>query len=1531
MRRRTLVVLVSAVTLLAIAIVAIGVVGIGVGTDPGREQIRGLIQRELAGRVNGTIHVGKVSGGLLRGFTLDSFAIRGPDDSILVSTGRVTVQYDPRDLLDRRILLRNVDVEHPLVRLEQYAAGGWNFQRIFKSGGRATPNVPGRDFGDFVVLDSVRVRNGTFLWVRPWSPDDTLSGAKRDSAIRVNVADPNREIRRAGARFTHTYRWSRISGFLPHVRIAHPDSARFGQRAIIEDLRVEELEPPFSFRNGRGVVRKQGDTVFINVNHFDLPSSWGRANGRIWWGSDLPVRVDVHLDGDSVALRDVAWVYPTLPREGGGRTKLRIRNNPANLHDFQYELTELDVRSTKSRLLGAMTFLVGGPVLVVKDVDLRAAPVNFDLLRTLAGGPFSADWQGDLIGYAKGPGGPLTHFVVDESNLTWRDTHVRGAVSRFGGRGELDILYPAFTKFHGFDVSVASLDLRSILCLFPDFLRIGGTVAGTATLDSSWLDVRFSKADVTHRNGPGDPSRVTGSGRVTWGEEFMTYDLDVSAEPVSLTMLSRAYPLHLKGLMTGPVHASGTSDSLEFKADLQGAAGRITYEGRVDAYPLSIAAFGGGRVEGLSFGQLVDHPKAPPGWITGGYDLRVRGDTNDLGTLQGNASLAVERAEYDGTRLFPSRIVARFADGRIHMDTLRVESVAASITASGALGLTEKVRDSLHYHVAVDSLGGLRPWITRFTGTPTQGVPDSLAGTVTVLGVARGSMASLDVSGFVRGSNMYVGREAGRDVTGSYDITDVLHAPTGTASVRFQALSLGGVALDTLGASMRLADGRSGEFTIGALGRNGATAAAAGDMAIHQDRSDIIVRQVSLGTDSSRWSLRAPAHVAMLGSGFSIDSLVLARNKGGGRMELQGIVPDSGRARILFRADSIPLYDIGYIAQLRTPLAGVANVTMQGAGTRQSPVMNAQAMLHDVRYGGLQAQRVQGTAEYVNNRAEVSLDLARHGRDALFARGSLPIALSYFGAEPLEDSLRGSIRTDEASFDIVEALIPGLSNATGSLVANLDIAGTWSHPDVAGGLKVEKGEVTIEPLGVRVRGVEIDLGLFGAKDSMAVRRMVGWSGTSAGDSVSIRGYIGYREMDNPLFNLRLDARTFHALDKRTLARLDVSTEPNGIRLRGPLHGATLTGGVVVDRGAIFLPDPELARKQRVDLSAAFLDTTARSRRLMPRASSRLMESLLLDDVHVTLGDEAWLRSREANIKLGGSLTVARVRSRRTTAVSIGSLDVADSIRYVPLLDGELRAERGTYTLVLGPVLQREFQVEGGSITFYPVEDFAPELNISALHTVRTQTGSGNAELRIRVRLTGPLYPNPIVGLESAESFPLSQSDLVSYLIFGQPNFELADAGQDYMKLAAQTLFPSAQSWATNSLRGWLGSTADIVQLHPGTVDASKVAQGTQLDAFQDFIWSTRLGTEKQLTQNVFVSLSTGICQLSGLGTSDQSAWEGWRESLSGKIEWRLSRDASIKAGKEPSGTVVCRPGSSMGRIVERPSQWGLSLFKTWRF
>ena len=1522
MKRRYLVLAVSAITLAVIVVVAAGIIGVGVGTAPGREMIRSIVEKQVAGRVKGKIHIGRVTETLLTGFTIDSFEIRGPDDSLFVATGPVKMEYDPRDLMDRRLLLRNVVVERPVFRLAVNENGDWNFQKIFASDGPSTPDVPGRGFGDFIKLQNVRIRNGQFIWVRPWSPDDSLRGAKRDSAVRTNLASSSREIRRSAEGFTHTYRWTRLNAVLPSVRIADPDSA--GQEFVLQSLNVEEQEPPFSFRNARGVVRKLGDSIFVDARHFDLPASTGSARGKIWWGSSLPVRVDMRIKADSVSLNDVAWVYETLPRTGGGRTNLHIRNNRDNLNAFEYVLTDMDVRSTRSHLTGAMTFVVGNEVLEVRDVDLRASPVNFDLLRTLAGEDFSVDWQGDLIGHVKGRGGPLTRFQVDDSDMMWRDTHVRGAVSRFAGRGELDILYPEFTKFRGFDVNVGTLDLRSIQHLFPEFPRLGGTVSGVARLDSSWLDVRFSQADVRHANGPGEPTRVTGSGRVTWTEEFMIYDVAVNAQPLSLDMMSRAYELGLTGLVSGPIKASGTSENLLVDAQLEGPAGRFTYSGNVDLYPLSVAAKGSGRVDALQVSKLLAGGKAPAGFLTGTYQLDVRGDTNDLGTLQGSASAFIERSEIAGARVYPSRVRARFAEGRLILDTLRVESTAARIEGSGALGLTDRVRDSVRYTLTVDSLGGLRRYITSFladTARPGQGV-DSISGTLAISGSISGSLPSLDVSGALQGSGLYVRRDAGHEVSGTFALRDIQRGARGTATFRVDTLDLGGIRLDTLGGSVAFSRPNEGAFTFGARAITGVRLAGQGDIAMAPDSLiAVVLRDLSLATDSSRWTLRGPAAISRTAQSLTVDSLVLANGRGG-RVALEALVPrvPGARARMFLRADSIPLFDVGRVAQLQRALSGLGHLTVQGAGTSSAPVLNLQAALRGVRYGGMSVEGVTATAEYANDRAQVGLDLARGGRTAIVARGSLPLAIRYFGAQLLEhDPLRATIRTDSASLEVVEAFIPGLREARGRLTANLDVAGSWDHPDVTGGLRIENGEVWLDSLGIQLRGVEVDVRLFGHADSLAVHRMSAWSGAGPANALAVSGYVTYRDISNPYLRLQLEAREFHALDRRSLGRLDASTEAGGLRLRGQLRGATLTGGIVVDRGTLYLPDPELARKQ-VDFTSTLRDTSMFGQ--TGGTTSRLLESIIIDGVRVTLGDEVWLRSEEANIKLGGALNVQR-HQKRGLAAALGSLE-SDST-YVPTLDGVLRAERGTYTLALG-LVQREFQVEGGTITFFGATELPPELNISALHTVRT---AASGDLRIRVRLTGPLFPNPIVTLESAESFALSQSDLVSYLIFGQPNFELGNESRGYVQLAAQTLLPSTQTFVATQLRTWVGSAADFLQLRPGTADAGQVLGENRSEALGDFFWSSRLGGEKQITNNLFVSVSTGLCPFRSAERANYVDFEdAFIAGLSGKIEYRLSRDASLRAGKEPAAD-LCRP--YVGRIVAAPSQWGLSLFKTWRF
>src|SRR5439155_19817349 len=180
------------------------------------------------------------------------------------------------------------------------------------------------------------------------------------------------------------------------------------------------------------------------------------------------------------------------------------------------------------------------------------------------------------------------------------DEHVPGVVTQARGEGLLDMLFPTFTAFHVFNVDVDTLDLRTRQYLNPLFQKIKGTISGTATLDSSWLDVRFSNADLYHHDANQPVSHVTGNGRVTWGEKYLTYDLALQAQPLSFTALSHSYPLlPLRGSYAGPVQVKGTSPNLLVNTTLTGPAGTFGYNGLVDADPEEYGARGRATSTGL--------------------------------------------------------------------------------------------------------------------------------------------------------------------------------------------------------------------------------------------------------------------------------------------------------------------------------------------------------------------------------------------------------------------------------------------------------------------------------------------------------------------------------------------------------------------------------------------------------------------------------------------------------------------------------------------------------------------------------------------------------------------------------------------------------------------------------------------------------------------------------------------------------------------------------------------------------------------
>src|SRR6476620_1489200 len=120
MSRRRRIVAWSALALVGIIFVLAALVVSLTQTSFGQGQVRAYVQSWVSGKVRGKFYVGRISGGLFNGVTIDSIEIRDEEDSLFLASGPIHVNYDARDLFDRRILLSHLEVTHPVVEIRQH-------------------------------------------------------------------------------------------------------------------------------------------------------------------------------------------------------------------------------------------------------------------------------------------------------------------------------------------------------------------------------------------------------------------------------------------------------------------------------------------------------------------------------------------------------------------------------------------------------------------------------------------------------------------------------------------------------------------------------------------------------------------------------------------------------------------------------------------------------------------------------------------------------------------------------------------------------------------------------------------------------------------------------------------------------------------------------------------------------------------------------------------------------------------------------------------------------------------------------------------------------------------------------------------------------------------------------------------------------------------------------------------------------------------------------------------------------------------
>ncbi len=1446
----------------------LGALGALVGTGAGRALLAKAAREGLTGALAGSVEVAGASGSLLTGLTLTGVRLYDPDSSLVAMLPRAELSYNPLDLAAGRVVFLEVRLTRPLIHLVEHVNGRLNIEELLRLG---EPDSGPRRPAPLVLLRNLEIDDGTLvlrLQDRP-SPGD--------SALEIEDAGPDgrRRVRR----------FERLHARLATLRLSAPRER--GVLAEVRALAFESTDPALRLTDARGRVLVDGDSLELDLRQLRLPGSAVAVRGRLRWPRDT-VLYGLDVTADSATLADFHWIDRRFPATGVLRGRLALRSRGGRF--LEVRLDPLDLLFNGGTLEGRVTALseAGVGLVAVRDGDLRAADFDLEFARPFLDTlPFAGRLSGRTV-----VDGRLAALDL-AADWSYRDSLVEGwPVTTVRGRGTVDVLDREGIAFRPFTLEAATVDLGTVRRLLPAF-RLWGALDAVGTLDGPYTNARFD-GWLRHRDGDRPSSVVRGGLRLDSRGDTLGVAVDVVADSLSFDALRGSFPsLPLRGVAAGTVRLGGTLAELETHADLRrGDGGRVRGDGVLTLLPPRYGARDFTlQATDVDLRRWLDD--APASRLS--FTLRGSADVDSGGPPTGRVAAVLDPSIFAGIALDAGGAQVRLTGSRLELDSLLIQRPGLIASGSGALGWRRHTPGAITLNLDADSLSELDSLVAWVAGAGRRAT--TIEQTAALVGSARlvvtltGSLDSLTVG--ASGS--------GRGLRWRQWVVPAWEGHARLAPGPVPAFE-GAITLDSLGRD-RLAFGAVSAAAAGtadslhwfARSRLGDVAAflAGGRYARRpgSDRSDstaVAVDSLALLLPGGVWLLERPAILTLGDAGARLDTVALKAIEGPGRLWLYGDLPTAGRVDAAAQLESFPF--AGLFALLQRDTLGVSGALTSSVGltgTRREPVLRGSFSLSEASVGAFRIPFLDGTVGYRDRRLDGTLQLWRLGARIADASWHLPLdlALAPVDRRQLPDTLSVQARVDSVDLTLLETLTPLVRQVRGALSADVGVGGRWDAPVLRGGLRIVHAGAFIPALNVGYEDVNGQLSLGGDTirvDSLTAR------GERGKGRAAVTGFVRLERLTRPVLALGIEADQFKALDQRSYLTVIASGR---LALSGPVIGATLTGRGTVTSGVLYFKDLVTKRVVKLDAPwvADLIDTSLiRRERLGPEFQSRFLDSLRIRELQLGMGSDFWLRSSEANIQLTGTVDVSKER---------------DAYR----LNGTLQAPRGTYRLAVGPVT-RPFVVSQGTVRYFGTPDLDAELDIAATHVVRVQpTGPGEGDtITVRAHIGGTLL---VPRLElSAEERELSQTEIISYLMFGLPAAELAADQSSYGsrnaalgQAVAAVVGLRVAGEAERFLVSDLGVPLDYFELRP--TDPTNLGLGGRVAAG----W--------QIGRKTFLMLNAGFCPG---GQAEVT------EVLGASLQFRLNNQWRTEASFEPvlaCGTIT--PGQA---AVTVKRQVGFDLF-----
>lgn len=1239
----------------------------------------------------------------------------------------------------------------------------------------------------------------------------------------------------------------------------------------LAQLAFDSSDPPVAVRRSSGKLALFGDSLQLDLPVIALEHSRLALAGAIGWGNPATdTRLDLLLRADTVDLRELAWASDLVPAEGQARAIVRITNAPVR-GVTRYTVTEFDVAATDSRLRGQLIADVGDD-LAIRDLDATASPLDLRLVRELFGDSAPPPpWDGAVRGRVRATGGPLSQWRLDPSTVEFEDRRIGGARSRFTLAGLLNLTAdPA--SFGPLTVQVDSMDVRTAggVTEVADSLR--GYLAGRVELRGPLDDIRFSGLDLVHIDGDLPRSVVRGDGRIGSDTSVTWLEARLALDTIGVAAIGRAFtPEVLRGRLHGTLDVSARGDSVALDLALSGEGADVAFVGATSIDSTRLVLQGDLSVWALDLRRLLPELTLPAHQVTAHARLGIDGPAEEP---TGPVRIVIDSTSVlAGISLREGLADLVLEPGGIRVDTLALAGPIGRADARGRLSRDPALRDTLRFTAVLDSAALLRGFLSDSLATAWA---DSLGGRARVSGIALGSLDTLDVRMLVTADSLWAGSYRVARVESELLLDGVPSATRGLATFDLNDASGFGIPIHRLSAEATVRDAKWADASLRLVAADTLLASARADFHFMGDSLEIRLDSLDATTRDARWTLLRSTGMFSGPDRFVIDSLEL-RSRDGARFAVNARFDSSGTVAMRAEATRVPLAHARFTGLMPERVNGLLSLDATLSGTRGNPLLALTAALDSTFVDGQAAPDLAVEGTYEARAAALQVRGRGVERDVFAITAELPLDLA-LEERALKDRLIQSplyvrLVADASPLSGFQALMPGVRELQGGIDADVQVTGQWNALEPRGIVLVREGAFAVPALGTGFRELLADISL--APDSVIIQRARLADERSLDDTASVEGVI-VRTGSGWRTDIRTVARELRVIDNPRVAEADVSWN---LRLRGALDSLRLGGDITVPNANVYIGQQQ-RRVLQLEEDIAAADEAARY-------------APTLEGLRLRLGNEVRLRSPEANVQLTGEINV------------VGTLDAPD-------VRGEIYAARGSYRLNLG-LLQRTFQVDSGLVRMAGPLSIPPTLDIYASYLVRQ---AEREDVNINARITGTVEEPRLVLSSNDLGTTASETEIISYLLFGAPTFVLDGQSASAVRLATAALVPSIGGAAERALGAQLPFLSELQVV---TVAGDSPRDFT-LNSFEGLLNSFALTAGTQIGTDSYLRLSGGVCRGENRAAQSLPAWFG----IAGEYRprERLSAELSLTPGSSP-----CNRIGTFSQIY----QLGLDLYRDWRW